>query len=125
MPPVKLSSGLAATLHRRRQQLAARIKFPVVLWSGQPSPRNFPANTYRFRANSHFLYFAGLPLVNAAIRLDGDRLTLFMDEASVEDALWHGPTPSRASLAAAMGADAAYSMAELSQFTAGVATIAA
>ncbi|MGD1905894.1 MAG: aminopeptidase P family protein [Leptolyngbyaceae cyanobacterium] len=124
MPPVKLSSGLAATLHQRRQQLATRIQFPVVLWSGQPSARNFPANTYRFRANSHFLYFAGLPLANAAIRLDGDRLTLFMDEAPVEAALWHGPTPSRASLAAAMGADAAYPMAELSQFTAGVATVA-
>jgi Xaa-Pro aminopeptidase/Xaa-Pro dipeptidase len=124
MPPVKLSSDLAATLHQRRQRLAARIKFPVVLWSGQSSARNFPANTYRFRANSHFLYFAGLPLVNAAIRLDGDRLTLFMDEAPIAAALWHGPTPSRASLATAMGANAAYPMAELSQFTAGVATVA-
>ncbi len=121
---VKLPSELAATLLQRRQRLAALVKSPVVLWSGQASARNFPANTYRFRASSHFLYFAGLPLVNAAIRLDGDRLILFVDEAPVESALWHGPTPTRAHLAAAMGADAAYPMAELSEFTAGVATVA-
>ncbi|MDA0267611.1 MAG: aminopeptidase P family protein [Cyanobacteria bacterium] len=124
MPTVKLPSELAATLYQRRHRLADQIKGPVVLWSGQPSARNFPANTYRFRANSHFLYFAGLPLTNAAIRLDGDRLTLFVDDAPLAAALWHGPTPTRTNLAAAMGADAAYPMAELSQFTAGVATVA-
>ncbi len=114
---------LAETLRHRRQRLAERIDFPVVLWAGQPSPRNFPANTYPFRANSHFLYFAGLPLANAAIRLEGDRLILFVDEATPAMALWHGPTPSREELAAQMGADAAYPLAELPTWARGVATL--
>ncbi len=118
-----LPADLAATLHQRRQRLAAQIDFPVILWSGQASARNFPANTHPFRANSHFLYFAGVPLANAAIRLDGERLTLFVDEATPEDALWHGPTPTREELATQMGADAAYPLAALPDFARGTATL--
>ncbi|MBV9387377.1 MAG: aminopeptidase P N-terminal domain-containing protein, partial [Chroococcidiopsidaceae cyanobacterium CP_BM_ER_R8_30] len=62
-------SSLADTLRHRRQQLAQALDVPVILWSGSYSPRNFPANTFPFRASSHFLYLAGLPLPNAAIRL--------------------------------------------------------
>jgi Xaa-Pro aminopeptidase len=114
---------LPTTLLHRRQRLAQLINFPVVLWSGQPSPRNFPANTYPFRANSHFLYLAGIPLVNAAIRLDGDRLTLFLDDATPEAILWHGPSPTRAAIATAMGADAAYPLQALPDFAREVATL--
>ena len=124
MTAIAPSPTLADTLRARRERLAARVNFPVVLWSGQPSARNFPANVYPFRASSHFLYFAGLPLSNAAIRLDGTRLTLFMDESTPEAALWHGPTPSRAEIAEQMGADAAYPMSELDDYVEGVATIA-
>lgn len=117
-------STLAATLRQRRQRLAQRIDFPVVLWSGRPVARNFPALTYPFRASSHFLYFAGMSLANGAIHLEGGRLTLFVDEASAAAALWHGPSPSRSDLATALGADAAYPLAELPRFAAGVATLA-
>ena len=118
-----LPSNLAKTLHQRRQRLAAHIDFPVMLWSGQASARNFSANTHPFRANSHFLYFAGIPMANAAIRLEGERLTLFVDEATPEDALWHGPTPTREELATHMGADAAYPLATLPEFAQGTATL--
>lgn len=123
MIAIATSYSLADTLLQRRQRLAAHIDFPVLLWSGLPSARNFPANTYPFRANSHFLYFAGVPLANAAIRLDGTRLTLFVDEATPDEALWHGPTPNRAELATQIGADAAYPLETLSEFAAGTATI--
>jgi Xaa-Pro aminopeptidase len=86
-----------------------------VIWSGRASARNFPANTYPFRANSHFLYFAGQPLANAAICLHQGNMTLFWDEPTADDALWHGPEPSRAEIAAALGAEAAYPMADLPQ----------
>ncbi|HEY9887430.1 MAG TPA: aminopeptidase P family protein, partial [Candidatus Obscuribacterales bacterium] len=122
-PPITTAPPLADTLRQRRQRLAAQVDFPVVLWSGQPSARNFPANTYPFRANSHFLYFAGLPLVNAAVHLAGGRLTLFMDETTPAAALWHGPTPSRADLAAQMGADAARPLADLADFAQECATV--
>ncbi|MGF1458818.1 MAG: aminopeptidase P family protein [Leptolyngbyaceae cyanobacterium] len=120
MPPVTL----ADTLSGRRQRLADLIDFPVMLWSGRSSPRNFRANTYPFRANSHFLYFAGLPLEDAVIGIDGVRLILFMDEASPAAALWHGPSPGRAEVAAEMGADEAYPLSALPDFAKDVATIA-
>jgi Xaa-Pro aminopeptidase len=112
-------------LRNRRQNLATLFDRPAVLWSGQSSARNFPHNTYPFRASSHFLYFAGLPLENAAIRLEAGRLELFMDEGSPASALWHGETPKRVDIAAAIGADAAFPLAELAARVKDAATIAA
>ncbi len=117
-------SRLATTLHDRRQRLAQRVNFPVILWSGQASPRNFPANPFPFRASSHFLYFAGLPLENAAICLNSASLELFMDEAPPGSALWHGEMPKREEIAQMIGANAAFPLSELKSRTTGAATIA-
>lgn len=117
-------SNLIDTLNNRRQRLGDRVDFPVILWAGGASPRNFAANKFPFRASSHFLYFAGLPIANAAIFLNAGKLTLFVDDPHPSSALWHGETPSRQELASQIGADAAYPLSELSQFTTGAATIA-
>lgn len=117
-------SSLIDTLRNRRQQLAQLIEAPVILWSGSPSPRNFPANTFPFRASSHFLYFAGLPLEKAAIRLEAGQMALFMDDAPPGSALWHGEMPSREEIRERIGADAAFPMAELKSRVDGAATIA-
>lgn len=117
-------SSLPETLRARRQKLAQLTPFPVLLWSGSSSARNFPANTYPFRASSHFLYFAGLPLQEAAIRLEDGRLTLFLDDPTPADILWHGATPSRDQIAARIGADNAYPLSDLAAHTSNVATIA-
>ncbi|TVQ08441.1 MAG: M24 family metallopeptidase [Leptolyngbya sp. DLM2.Bin27] len=117
--------SLAQVLKQRRDRLAEIYPGSVVLWSGQAVSRNFPANVYPFRANSHFLYFAGLPLSRAAIHLEGGRLTLLVDDTSPEAALWHGPTPSRAAIAAAIGADAAYPYQQVDQYLADAATLPA
>ncbi|MCF4966896.1 aminopeptidase P family protein [Nostoc sp. CMAA1605] len=108
-----ISSSLADTLRQRRQKLATLIDFPVILWSGHNSPRNFPANPYPFRASSHFLYFAGVPLPHAAIRLEAGKLELFMDDPEPSSALWHGELPKREEIAAIIGADVAKTMSEL------------
>ena len=105
--------SLIAALQARRIKLAALVNVPVLLWSGSSSSRNFRANTFPFRASSHFLYFAGLPLENAVIRLEGGKLILFMDEASPGSALWHGESPKRDEIAAAIDAQDAYPLAEL------------
>ena len=118
------TSVLADALRNRRQQLAQLIDVPVILWSGRSSPRNFPANSFPFRASSHFLYFAGLPLENAAIRLEAGGLTLFMDDAPPSSALWHGEMPKREEIAQLIGADAAFPMADLELKAEVVATIA-
>ncbi|BAZ39795.1 peptidase M24 [Calothrix sp. NIES-4101] len=116
--------SLIDTLRQRRQNLANLINFPAILWAGNSSPRNFSANVFPYRASSHFLYFAGLPLANAAIRIEAGKLELFLDEATPSSALWHGETPKRDEIAAQIGADAAYPMAELASKIDGAATIA-
>jgi len=107
------SSFLATTLRQRRQRLAENISQPVLLWSGSTSSRNFPANVFPYRANSHFLYFAGLPLFNAVIRLEAGRMTLFIDDATPAGILWHGNSPKREEIAAQIGADKALPLKEL------------
>ena len=114
---------LAQVLKQRRDRLAELHPGPVVLGSGRAVSRNFPANVYPFRANSHFLYFAGLPLSNAALHLEAGRLTLFIDDTSPEAALWHGPTPSRDAIAAAIGADAAYPYHQIEKYLGDSATL--
>ncbi|WP_019498170.1 aminopeptidase P family protein [Pseudanabaena sp. PCC 6802] len=116
--------SLPETLRDRRQKLANLCPHPVILWSGQSHARNFPHNTYPFRASSHFLYFAGLPIENAAIRLASGKLELFIDESSPDSALWHGEMPLRSEIAEAIGADAAFPLSELATKTDSAATIA-
>jgi len=104
---------LLTALQHRRQRLAELIAGPVLLWSGRAPARNFAANRYPFRASSHFLYFAGIALEQAAIQLSDGRLTLYADEPEPASILWHGPTPSRDAWAEQIGAAAAYPLADL------------
>ncbi|MBD1858632.1 MULTISPECIES: aminopeptidase P family protein [Leptolyngbya] len=104
---------LADTLKARRQKLSKLVDFPVILRSGSRKSRNFPANTYPFRASSHFLYFAGLSLEDAIVKIEGERLTLFLDDPKPASALWHGESPTRDQIAEAIGADAAYPLSEI------------
>jgi len=122
---------LRNALRQRRQKLASLIDFPTILWSGRSISRNYPALTFPFRASSHFLYFAGLPLENAAIRLESGKLELFLDDALPSSTLWHGEMPKREEIAELIGADADFPMSELklrsssrAPLTANAATIA-
>ncbi len=114
---------LRSDLRHRREKLAGLIDFPVILWSGSSISRNYPALKFPFRASSHFLYFAGLPLENAAIRLESGKLELFLDDALPSSTLWHGEMPKRAEIAALIGADADFPMGELKLRSANAATI--
>jgi len=122
--PTTKNPSLATSLKQRREKLAKLIKHPVILWSGNPARRNFSANKFPFRASSHFLYFAGIPLRNAAIRLDGGKLELFMDNPNPETTLWHGITPQPSEIGEIIGADRVYPLTELSGKIAEAATIA-
>jgi Xaa-Pro aminopeptidase len=110
-------------LKQRRQKLAELCYSPAILWSGGGISRNFPANRYPFRASSHFLYFAGISVEHAAIRLDRGRLELFVDDPAPSSILWQGATPSREEMAQAIGADRAYPFAELAKYTKDAATL--
>lgn len=116
--------SLASALRHRREKLAKLIDFPVILWSGSACPRNFPHNRFPFRASSHFLYFAGMPVENAAIRLEKGKLELFVDDPPPSSTLWHGEMPKREEIAEIMGADAAFPRSALQSRGEGGATIA-
>lgn len=85
-------STTAAEFRLRRQRLARLFEQPVLLGSG-PQVYRTPGQAYRFRANSHYLYFGGPPLANAWLYLDGDRATLFYDLPSSAEAVWEGSGP--------------------------------
>lgn len=80
----------------RRKQFLASIDSPVLLMAGGWISRNYPANWSAFRADSTFLFFFPDPEANAAALFDpkDKSVTLFLDERTTADALWHGPTPS-------------------------------
>jgi len=111
-------------LQKRRQGLAELVKTPVILFAGGAASRNFPANRFPFRASSHFLYFAGLPLENGVIRLENGKMELFLDEAPPGAALWHGEMPTPDTIATHIGADAVYPLGKLADFTVNAATVA-
>jgi Xaa-Pro aminopeptidase len=118
-----LDSVLVQVLQQRRQKFSALFKGQALLWSGFAPSRNFSANRYPFRSSSHFLYFAGLPLPGAVLGLSGGQLTLFMDDATAEDSLWHGDSPTVQQIAAQIGAITHYPLSHLVAFAEAAATI--
>ncbi len=81
---------------QRREELVASLTRPLVLFSGGALSRNYPANTYPFRADSNFLYFFERPEPGSAALFDpADKtVTLFLPERTMGDALWHGEVES-------------------------------
>jgi len=112
-------------LKQRRDRLSKIFTDPVILFSGKAPVRNFAANKYPFRANSHFLYFAGMPLEKAAIKLENGNLELFIDNPRPSSTLWHGKMPDRDEIALKIGADAAYPLSELGDRSRDAVTISA
>ena len=94
-------------LHARRERLARALgNKPALLPAGANRSRNYAANTYPFRAHSHFLYLFSLSLPGAWGFYDGQAWTLYLPEPAPDDALWEGELPSLAALGAAAGVTA-------------------
>lgn len=117
-------SGAVAALRVRRSLLMRALGDAAALvTSGEPPSRNYPANTYDFRASSHFLYLVGVPLVGASLLLHEGRAELFVPMPEPDDALWHGEQPGLDALAAATGVDVIRPTAELAARLAAVGTL--
>jgi Xaa-Pro aminopeptidase len=101
--PDDLRSHQAAVFAARRARLGALFSGEALVPAGLPFPKNYAANTFPFRASSHFLYLVGLPLPGAQLVLRGDDTTLYVDAPAPDAELWHGPTPSLDDLARATG----------------------
>lgn len=90
-------------LARRRAALLGAGDTPILLYSGSRSPRNYPDNTYPFRASSHFLYACGESIPEAWLLIEEGQSTLFLHFPGRDDALWHGVEESPASIGARLG----------------------
>jgi len=100
----------------RRDILKRNISSGLLLFLGNSeSPMNYPANVYRFRQDSSFLYYWGLdkPELAALIDVDADREILFGNDLSMDDIVWTGPQPSLADQAAQAGVIQTAPLAEL------------
>jgi len=87
----------------RRRRLQQRIDRPALLVAGLSRPRNFAANPYPFRAESHFLYFVGRHIEGAALVVGPAEAVLYAPEPDPEEELWTGRMPSLEELAVACG----------------------
>lgn len=94
----------ATAFSGRRKKLREDIKDGAILFLGNHwSPRNYEANPYHFRQNSHLLYFSGVDLPGAALLIlpNGDE-TLYTPKSDPDDVVWmgSGPTPSERAMMA-------------------------
>ena len=92
----------------RRTRLAALLGGrPALIAAGVPSPRNYTASAFPFRAASHFLYLVGAPIPGGMLLVDGAHATLFTTPSTAADALWHGAQPSFSELSERTGCELA------------------
>jgi len=103
----------------RRNNLCDTFSQGIALFlSNGESPCNYPANTYRYRQDSNFLYFFGLSIPNIVGVVDFERKKslLFGDDFSIDDIIWMGDQPKLLDLAAKIAVDEVRPLAELSSF---------
>ena len=94
------------TYIERRHRLQAQLDSGLILLMGNnESPMNYADNTYRFRQDSHFLYFFGLDSAGLAglIDIDEQKTTIYGDELTIEHIVWMGPQPTLAERARGVG----------------------
>jgi len=106
----------------RRERLSAAFSDGIALFlTNGEAPANYPANTYRYRQDSNFLYFFGLSVPNIAgiIDFEKNRSTLFGDDFTIDDIIWMGDQPKLADLAAGVAVSEVRPYAELSSFLKG------
>jgi Xaa-Pro aminopeptidase len=104
----------AAVFAGRRSALVQRLgERPALVFAAGERARNYPANVFPYRADSHFLYLVGAAMPDAVLLLRHGRSELFVVPKGPDDALWHGRTPDAAEIMAATGVDAVRPLGEL------------
>mgnify|MGYP000858730228 CR=1 FL=1 len=99
----------------RRRRFLHGLDAPVLLMAGGLVSRNYPANTFPYRADSTFLYFFERPEPGAAALFDpaDGRVTLFLPARTADDALWHGELETFADARTRHGVDAVQPVEQL------------
>lgn len=78
----------------------------ILLFGNNDSPVNYPANAYKFRQDSSFLYFFGQKRdgLVGVIDADSGEEILAGDEIDIDDIVWYGSVTSVTEMAAESGA---------------------
>lgn len=103
----------------RRNRLRKELGSGIALFPGNDEAAfNYPANTYHFRQDSHFLYFFGLnhPGFTGVIDVDNNKDYIFGNDFDLDDIIWMGPQPKVSELAAEVGVSNTGSLADLNSF---------
>ena len=89
----------------------------IVLMGNNESPYNYPANTYKYRQDSSFLYFTGQHRDGLALVIDCESgvETLIGNDIDIDDIIWTGPVPSMRDMADESGIAETAPMNELSR----------
>ena len=106
------------TYVQRRRALREMVgEGVIVLLGNNDSPMNYPANAYKFRQDSTFLYFTGQHRDGLALVIDCEAgaETLVGDESDIDDIVWYGSVTSVSEMAAETGVKDVKPMAWLSE----------
>ena len=105
-----------STYIQRRNTLRTKVGSGlIVIFGNNEAPCNYPANAYKFRQDSSFLYYFGQHrdgLVGVIDASDGGEW-LIGDDIDIEDIIWTGFVPSVHDLAEEVGVAASAPMSEL------------
>ena len=91
------------TFDERRQKLQNLFSGCAIFAAGLARPRNFPANRYYYRADSHFLYLVGMPLEGAVLSKGASGWVLYAEPPEPNAELWSVPPPSLVEIEAQLG----------------------
>jgi len=94
------------TYFTRRNGLKKATGAGIILLPGNPLlPFNYTANTFPFRQDGNFLYYAGLDIPGYYLTIDTESGAeiLWGHDPTMDDVIWEGPLPSLGDLAASAG----------------------
>ncbi len=106
------------TYVQRREELRRLVGTGLILLPGNnDSPMNYPANAYKFRQDSTFLYFTGQHRDGLALVIDADtgREVLIGDEIDIDDIVWYGSVTSVREMAEQSGVAEVQPMSALAE----------
>ncbi|MCB0632145.1 MAG: aminopeptidase P family protein [Saprospiraceae bacterium] len=109
--------GKDTYLHRRKTLLQGLDHGLILLLGNEESSKNYLDNTYRFRQDSNFLYYAGWdrPHLAAIVDTETGTTTLYGDDLSIDDIVWMGPHASIRTMADRVGIEHTAAYDQLSQ----------
>lgn len=103
----------------RRNTLHKTMGTGIAIFPGNSNlPYNYKSNIYRFRQDSTFLYYFGLPMPGffGIMDFDEGKDIIFGDDITIEDIIWMGEQPSVAELAFSVGVSQTMSSDKIAEY---------